>query len=205
MVIGYKDRGKRGRVTEVDPKGGTVVVAGVNMAKRHTKANPSKNTKGGIIDPADAAQVRQGDGRVQPLRQAHAHRRAAHERGHQRARVQAVRRGHRDRGEGLMPIATALKDRYESNVKEDLRKQFSYGNVMQIPKIDKIILNIGMGESIGNAKAIDAASGTWPDHRPEADRHQGQALDRQVPLRRATRSGSRSRCAASGCGTSWSA
>ena len=41
MVIGGKDRGKRGRVTEVDPKGGTIVVAGVNMAKRHTKANPS--------------------------------------------------------------------------------------------------------------------------------------------------------------------
>ena len=58
-----------------------------------------------------------------------------------------------------MPIATALKDRYESNVKEDLRKQFSYGNVMQIPKIDKIILNIGMGESIGNSKAMDAAAG----------------------------------------------
>src|SRR4029079_6581176 len=50
MVIGGKDRGKRGRVTEVDPKGGTIVVAGVNMAKRHTKTNPSKNTKGGIIE-----------------------------------------------------------------------------------------------------------------------------------------------------------
>ena len=58
-----------------------------------------------------------------------------------------------------MPIATALKDRYESNVKDDLRKQFSYGNVMQIPKVDKIILNIGMGESIGNSKAMDAAAG----------------------------------------------
>ena len=50
MVIAGKDRGKRGRVQEVRPVEGTVIVAGVNMAKRHTKPNPSKNNKGGIID-----------------------------------------------------------------------------------------------------------------------------------------------------------
>jgi large subunit ribosomal protein L24 len=49
-VIAGKDRGKRGRVQEVDPGSMTVIVAGVNVAKRHTKANPSKNTKGGIIE-----------------------------------------------------------------------------------------------------------------------------------------------------------
>jgi large subunit ribosomal protein L24 len=50
MVIAGKDRGKRGRVQEVNPDKRTVVVAGVNIAKRHTKPNPSKNNKGGIID-----------------------------------------------------------------------------------------------------------------------------------------------------------
>ena len=50
MVLGGKDRGKRGRVQEVDPTAGTVIVAGVNIAKRHTKPNPAKNQKGGIID-----------------------------------------------------------------------------------------------------------------------------------------------------------
>jgi len=43
-------------------------------------------------------------------------------------------------------------------VKDELRKQFSYGNVMQVPRIEKIVLNIGMGESIGNAKTMDAAA-----------------------------------------------
>ena len=52
-----------------------------------------------------------------------------------------------------------LKERYDSAVKVELRKQFSYGNVMQIPKVEKIVLNIGMGEAIGNAKAMDAAAG----------------------------------------------
>jgi large subunit ribosomal protein L5 len=51
-----------------------------------------------------------------------------------------------------------LKERYDSTVREELRKQFSYTNVMQIPKVDKIVVNIGMGEAIGNAKAMDAAA-----------------------------------------------
>jgi large subunit ribosomal protein L24 len=50
VVIAGKDRGKKGRVTEVRPDDGTIIVAGVNIAKRHTKPNPSKNQKGGIID-----------------------------------------------------------------------------------------------------------------------------------------------------------
>ncbi len=50
VVIAGKDRGKRGKVTEVHPTAGTVVVAGVNIAKRHRKPNPSKNEKGGITE-----------------------------------------------------------------------------------------------------------------------------------------------------------
>jgi len=56
-------------------------------------------------------------------------------------------------------MPAVLKERYDKTVREDLRKRFSYGNVMQIPKVEKIILNIGMGEAIGNAKAMDAAAG----------------------------------------------
>ncbi len=56
-------------------------------------------------------------------------------------------------------MPAVLKERYDKTVREDLRKQFNYGNVMQIPKVEKIVLNIGMGEAIGNAKAMDAAAG----------------------------------------------
>ena len=52
----------------------------------------------------------------------------------------------------------ALKERYDKTVRDELRKQFSYGNVMEIPKVSRIVLNIGMGEAIGNAKAMDAAA-----------------------------------------------
>ncbi len=58
----------------------------------------------------------------------------------------------------MMVVASALKQRYDTAVRDELRKQFGFKNVMQIPRLDKIVLNIGMGESIGNAKAMDAAA-----------------------------------------------
>jgi large subunit ribosomal protein L24 len=50
IVIGGKDRGKRGRVQQVLPEKNRHLVEGVNMNKRHTRANPQKNVKGGIIE-----------------------------------------------------------------------------------------------------------------------------------------------------------
>jgi large subunit ribosomal protein L24 len=48
VVVSGKDRGKRGRVLEVYPGPGRVLVEGVNIVKRHTKPNPQRNVKGGI-------------------------------------------------------------------------------------------------------------------------------------------------------------
>jgi large subunit ribosomal protein L5 len=55
-------------------------------------------------------------------------------------------------------VASGLKERYDKAMKDELRKRFSYDNVMRIPKLEKIVVNIGMGESIGNNKAMDAAA-----------------------------------------------
>jgi len=49
-VLAGKDRGKRGTVQEVHPTERRVTVAGVNIVKRHTKPNPQRNVKGGIIE-----------------------------------------------------------------------------------------------------------------------------------------------------------
>jgi len=50
IVIAGRDRGKRGRVLRVLARKGRVVVEGVNFIKRHTKANPQRNIKGGIVE-----------------------------------------------------------------------------------------------------------------------------------------------------------
>jgi len=49
-VLTGRDRGKRGRVLRVIPAKSRVIVEGVNLIKRHTRANPQRNIKGGIIE-----------------------------------------------------------------------------------------------------------------------------------------------------------
>jgi large subunit ribosomal protein L24 len=50
VVIAGKDRGKRGRVLKVIPEKNRLVVEGVNFIKRHTKPNPGRQIKGGIVE-----------------------------------------------------------------------------------------------------------------------------------------------------------
>ncbi len=50
-----------------------------------------------------------------------------------------------------------LQERYKAEIAETLMTDFQYDNVMQVPKLVKVVINIGLGESIQNAKAIDAA------------------------------------------------
>ena len=50
LVTTGKDRGKKGRVLKVLPAKNRVVVEGVNLIKRHTRANPGKNQQGGIVE-----------------------------------------------------------------------------------------------------------------------------------------------------------
>jgi len=52
-----------------------------------------------------------------------------------------------------------MKEKYQADVVPALMQEFNYSNVMQVPKLQKIVVNIGLGESIANARSIDAAVG----------------------------------------------
>jgi large subunit ribosomal protein L5 len=56
------------------------------------------------------------------------------------------------------PTYVGLRQRYHDEVRPALQREFGYGNPMQIPRVDKIVVNVGLGEAILNAKAIDAAT-----------------------------------------------
>jgi large subunit ribosomal protein L5 len=56
-------------------------------------------------------------------------------------------------------VSGQLQARYQTDVVPALTKQFSYTNPMQVPGLEKVVLNIGLGEALQNAKAIDAAIG----------------------------------------------
>ena len=51
-----------------------------------------------------------------------------------------------------------FKELYESKIKADLMKEFNYKSVMQVPKLDKIVVNIGVGEASHDSKFIEAAA-----------------------------------------------
>ncbi|MCK5545641.1 MAG: 50S ribosomal protein L5 [Desulfobulbaceae bacterium] len=52
---------------------------------------------------------------------------------------------------------STLKQFYETEVVPNLKEKFQYGNLMQVPRLEKIILNIGLGEAINNIKILDSA------------------------------------------------
>jgi len=91
-----------------------------------------------------------------------------------------------------------LKTMYNKDVVPALLKRFEYGNVMKVPKLEKIVVNIGVGEAIVNAKALDSAVEdltTITGQRPTITRakksisnfklREGMAIGCRVTLRRA--------------------
>lgn len=54
-------------------------------------------------------------------------------------------------------MAARLKEHYDSVVRDKLREEFNYANVMMIPKLTKIVINMGVGEAVGDSKKVDAA------------------------------------------------
>lgn len=52
-----------------------------------------------------------------------------------------------------------LKETYNSEIVEAMMKKFNYKNVMEVPKIEKVVINMGVGEAKENAKAIESAIG----------------------------------------------
>ena len=56
-------------------------------------------------------------------------------------------------------MTSRLHERYRTEVAPALHKQFEYRNAMQVPRLSKVVINIGLGEALTNAKAVDAAVG----------------------------------------------
>ncbi len=89
-----------------------------------------------------------------------------------------------------------LKDKYQNEVAPAMMKKFGYKNVMEIPKVEKVNVNMGVGEAVGNPKVLDSAVNdlmTIVGQRPVITRakksiaafkiRQGMAIGTKVTLR----------------------
>lgn len=54
-------------------------------------------------------------------------------------------------------MAARLKDRYLNEITPALMQKFNYTSVMQVPKVEKVVINMGVGDAVGNAKVLDSA------------------------------------------------
>ena len=55
-------------------------------------------------------------------------------------------------------MATRMQEKYETDVRPALQEQFKYSNVMEMPRVEKVVINMGVGEAVVDSKKIDAAA-----------------------------------------------
>ncbi len=55
-------------------------------------------------------------------------------------------------------MAARLKEHYDAEVRKQLTEEFSYKNPMQVPRLEKIVINMGVGEAVGDSKKAQAAA-----------------------------------------------
>ena len=155
-VLTGRDRGKRGTVVRVyaDDR---VVVEGINLVKRHTRPNPQAGIAGGIVEKEAPLQI-SNVALYNPMT-----------RKPDRVGIRVLEDGRKVRffksnGEvvdvksGSFEM-TRLEQHYRDVVTKKLIEQFSYGSAMQVPRITKVTLNMGLGEAVGDKKIIDHALG----------------------------------------------
>lgn len=53
-------------------------------------------------------------------------------------------------------MVSRLKEKYQNEVIKAMMEKFNYNNIMQVPKLEKVVVNVGVGEAIQNSKALDA-------------------------------------------------
>jgi large subunit ribosomal protein L5 len=72
--------------------------------------------------------------------------------------VREVRRARTRAREGAQLMTTRLRQRYESEVRPALQQRFGYENVHEVPKLDKVVLNMSVSDALQNSKVLDTAA-----------------------------------------------
>ena len=186
-VLTGKFRGKEGEVMSVLPKDNKVIIDGINVAKRHQKPTRAMQ-QGGIIDkamPIDASNVALIDSDGKPTRVGF------------RIDVRRHEVPHRP-PQRRCPVSTTttvprLKAKYNDEIRDQLRADLELGNVMEVPRLEKIVVNVGVGAAVDNKGLLEkVVADLTADRRPEAGHHQGEEVHRRASsCVRATPSASR--------------
>jgi large subunit ribosomal protein L5 len=180
VVLTGKDKGRSGEVLRVMPKEDRALVRGINVVVRHQRQTQAQ--EGGLIrkeapihlsnialaDPKDGKPTRvgfriEGDGK----------------------KVRVAKRSGETRSMAKAAYQPRLKTVYDETIRKALLEQFKYDNEMQVPRIDKIVLNMGVGEATGDSKKPSVAAADLAlIAGQKAGRHPCAQVDRDVQAAR---------------------
>ena len=73
-----------------------------------------------------------------------------------------------------------LKETYLNEIVDAMMKKFEYKNVMQVPKLDKIVINMGVGEAKENSKVLDTAISDLDYHWSEGGCYKSKEIRRKL-------------------------
>ena len=82
-------------------------------------------------------------------------------------------------------MANRLKEKYTNEVIPALTEQFNYSSVMAVPKVDKIVINMGVGEAVNNAKTLEKAAAELAlisGQKPSTENPQGAIVEKEAPI-----------------------
>jgi large subunit ribosomal protein L5 len=126
------------------------------MAEEEKPAKPVKAEKAGP-DGAKAPKAAKGGDKARPEKTGKGDKGAPKGKGDPRAKAapKAEKTARAPRPKDYRP---RLKSHYEKVVREEMAKQFGYKNPMQIPRVEKVVLNMGIGEAVNDRKKVDSAA-----------------------------------------------
>jgi large subunit ribosomal protein L5 len=113
------------------------------MADKEKKADGKKAEK---VDKAPKADAKKTEAKKTEAKKTEAKKAEKGEAGAKKARVPEVR------------VTPRLKTHYESEIRKKLVEQFGYKNGLQVPSLDKIVINMGIGEAVNDRKKVDSAA-----------------------------------------------
>jgi large subunit ribosomal protein L5 len=113
------------------------------MADKEKKADGKKAEK---VDKAPKADAKKTEAKKTEAKKTEAKKAEKGEAGARKARVPEVR------------VTPRLKTHYESEIRKKLVEQFGYKNGLQVPALDKIVINMGIGEAVNDRKKVDSAA-----------------------------------------------
>ena len=127
------------------------------MAEDDKPAKPAKADKAGPDGGKPAKAPKGGGDKARPDKTAKGEKGAPKGKGDQggKAQPKAEKVARSPRPKDYKP---RLKSHYEKVVREDMTKQFGYKNRLQIPRVEKVVLNMGIGEAVNDRKKVDSAA-----------------------------------------------